>query len=383
MILRKSITFVLIISLIVLFPVSMLIPRDAVGNLKEVVDLVSLGDSIAYGSSVPTGQGYSDLFYAYLQSKPQLESAKLFNLSKPGAKSSDLLNELEGDGNVKGSMENARVVTVSIGGNNLLEPVIRSVATAYQIDPADLQLADKLGNLLKNDKDQNNTLLRSALSETLEAELNTGVAQFKANWPKIVGLIKTLAPDAQIDVLSVYNPFPQEDLLFSLFDPYVQKINDTIKAGKGYTTADIYTCFLQGAAQKPLNFDLLQGQTDPHPTKQGHKMIFQTLSALFDLANALHWESFGKVEVLPNKTWTIKFNMPLADSVEEFVQVYTATGLLVDVLVKPGGADSLVVESPLGGYPLGLYSLFIRNGLPAKSGQNLKGSVKMDFDVKS
>lgn len=383
MVFRKSIKYALILWFIVLLPVSMLVSRTVVANSNEAIDMVSLGDSIAYGLGAPAGQGYSDLFFAYLQSKPELVSTRLYNLSKPGAQSIDLLNQLENDGNMKGRLVNARVVTVSVGGNNLLEPVIWTVATAYHLDPADPQLDPKLENAIQTDKNQNNTLLELALSETLEAKLNTGVAKFKSDWPKVVELIKTQAPKSQIYALTVYNPFSQDDFLFSLFDPYVQQINATIRAGEGYSTADIYTRFLQGSVQKPLNFDLLQGQIDPHPTRQGHKMIFQNLTVIYDLANASPWES--KVGVVANKTWTVKLSMPLADTAGEFIQVYTATGLPVNVSVKLGGlwSDSLIVYPPLDGYPPGLYSLLIKSGLPSKSGQKLDRSVKMDFTVES
>lgn len=382
MITRKLMIYALVSLLVVIFPLNMLMPKAAVANSTiGAVDYVSLGDSIAYGLSAPSGQGYSDLFYTYLQSKPELAGIKLYNLAKPGLESSDLFNELKSDSNVKGTLENANIVTVSIGGNNLLGPVIRSVATAYHLDLSDPQLNVNLGKALQNDKNETNTLLDLALSGTLETELNTGVAKFQSDWPQMIELIKTMAPKSQIYVLTVYNPFSQNDLLFSLFDPYVQQINKAIKAGDGYSTADIYTCFLQGSAQQPLNYDLLQGQTDPHPTQQGHKIIFKTLWNLFELYNASPLES--KTGIMANKTWTIKFSMPLADSAGEFIQIYSTTGLPINVSVKPGGlwSDSLVVLPPQDGYTPGVYSLYIKSGLPSKSGQKLAQSVRMDFTV--
>ncbi|WP_050809863.1 GDSL-type esterase/lipase family protein [Desulfosporosinus sp. OT] len=381
MIFRKTITYALILCLIIILPVSMFMPKSAVASLNGTLDMVSLGDSIGYGLGASAGQGYSELFYSYLQSRPELAGTRLYNLSQPGAQSCDLLDQLESDGNLKGHLGNARVVTVSIGGNNLLEPVIWCVATAYHLDPTDPKLDDKLDKAIESDKNQNNTLLRVALSETLETELNAGVTKFKENWPKVAELLKTQAPKSQIYVLTVYNPFPQDDLLFSLFDPYVQQINSTIKAGDGYTTADIYTYFREESAQKPLNFDLFQDQIDPHPTQQGHKMISQILTILFNLADASPWES--KAGVVTNKTWTIKFNMPLADSAGKFVQVYTATGLPVNVTVKLGGvgSDSLSVFPPPNGYSSGPYSLLIKDGLLSESSRKLDRSVRMDFTV--
>lgn len=378
---RKSITYALILCFIVILPFSLLRPKSAEASLDGRVDMVSLGDSIAYGLGAPSGQGFTDLFYAYLQSKPDLGSAKLYNLSQPGAQSTDLLSQLAGDENLKDRLGKAHVVTVSVGGDNLLEPVIWCVATAYHLNPTDPQLEIKLERALQSDKNQTNTLLGVALSETLDTELNAGVAKFQKNWPKVVEKLKTQAPNSQIYVLNLYNPFPPDDLLFSLFDPYVQQINAAIKAGSGYAIADIYTCFLQGAAQKPLNFDLFQDQVDPHPTRQGHRMIYQIITNLFDLNNASPWES--KTGVQANKTWNIKFNQPLVDAAEKSVQVYTPEGIPVNVAVKLSGLneDTLIVSPPPDSYAPGLYSLLIKDSLPAKSGRKLKQSIRMNFTV--
>lgn len=379
---RKSIIYALILWLILILPISMLMPRAAKANVNSSLDLISLGDSIAYGLNAPSGQGYFDLFYTYLQKKSEQEGVRAYNLSEPGDRSRDLLHKLENFEYIQGFLGNARTVTVSIGGNNILEPVIQSVAAAYHLDPSDPQLNTKLGKALQTDENQFNTFYGLVLSGTLKAGLDEGVANFKTDWPRIVELIKTQAPKSQIYVLTVYNPFPQDDFLFSIFDPYVQEINTKIKDGEGYSTADIYSCFKQGSGQKPLDYNLLEGRADPHPTKQGHTMIFQTLSALFDLANASSWESKDGV-IVGDKTWTIKFSMPLADFAAKFVRVYTSTGLQVNVSVEHGGlwTQSLIVLPPHDNYAPGLYSLFIMNGLPSKSGQQLDGSVKLDFKV--
>ena len=381
MIFRKTATYALILCLIVLLPVSMYRSKVAVASSGGANDMVSIGDSIAYGLGTPAGQGYSDLFYSYLQSQPELAGTRLFNLAKPGAQSSDLLDQLESDSSLTARLEKAHVVTVSVGGNNLLVPVISCVANAYHLDPTDPKLDAKLEKAIGRDMNRDITLLRVAISETLETELNAGVAKFKSNWPEIVQKIKTKAPKSQIYVLTVYNPFSQKDLLFSLFDPYVQQINSAIKAEGGYTIADIHTCFLQESTQMPLNFDILQGQVDPHPTQQGHKLISQILTTLFDLDNASPWES--KVGVVADKTWTIQFNLPLADSAGKFVQVYNVVGLPINVSVKRGGmsSNSLKVSPPPEGYSPGLYSLLIKEHMPSKSGQKLVRSVKMNFTV--
>lgn len=378
--LRKLIIFVLILCLIC-FPVTLFSPQTADATTITPTDYVSLGDSIAYGYSAPSGQGYSDLFNAYLQSKPELAGSQFYNLSHPGDTSSDLLEKLKNNSKVKERLNKSRIVTISIGGNNLLGPVISSLAGVYDLKLLDPQLNSKLAQALRSDKNLEGTLLQLASSGTIERQLADSVASFKKDWPGIIQSLKSLAPDSQVYALNIYNPFAQNDPFFSLIDPYVEKINSVIEVGEGYSYADIYTCFLKGYEQKPLNYNLLQGNTDPHPTPEGHLLIFQTLCSLYDLTNAIPWDS--RRNVPEDKTWTVKFTDTLAQSAAGYIQVYTNSGLSLNLSVQTTkiGSDFLVVKPPSNGYLPGSYCLLIKQGLPSRSGQILKKSICMRFTV--
>ncbi|MDQ7095056.1 GDSL-type esterase/lipase family protein [Desulfosporosinus sp. PR] len=376
----RRLLVVLIIVCLISFPMSMLLPLSAEAQADSSGDYISLGDSIAYGFNAPSGQGYSDLFSAYLKGRPELAGLQFANLAHPGDESNDLLAKLQNSAAAQKDLSQARVVTISIGGNNLLGPVIRALAEVYHLDPSDPQLYSELGQALKADKALASTLFQLALSGNIETELDTGVATFRTDWPQILQSVQSLAPGSQIYVLNVYNPFAQDNPFFSLVDPYIQQINKIIETGQGYSYADIYTCFLQESAQKPLNYDLLQGNFDPHPTLQGHQLIFQRLSALFELANATSWGN--KLKVPSDKKWIIKFNASLAQTAPDFVQVFTPGGISISTLVTPGDQpSSLAVTPPSGGYPPGSYSLLIRNGLPAQNGTRLDEGVRMNFTV--
>jgi lysophospholipase L1-like esterase len=378
---RKWFRLCKITILIICLSLNILTPKSADADINSPIEYISLGDSIAYGLTAPSGQGYSDLFYSYLQSKPELDGLNFYNLSHPGDQSSDLLVKLQNDSDIRTHLGQAGIVTLSVGGNNLLIPVIRSVASLYHLDLSDPQLYSKLGKAIQSNDNIESSLLGFALSGTIESQLDTGVASFKEDWPKIMKTLRALAPRSQIYVLNVYNPFAKDDPLFSLLNPYVTQINSIIEENNGYSYADIYTRFLIETVQKPLTFNLLRGDTDPHPTKIGHRLIFQTLSALYEMSSAVPWE--GKTSIPTDKKWTIKFNTLLAKYASNFIRVYTSSGVPINVTIRVNtiSSDTLIVEPPTEGYPAGSYCLLISAGLPAISGQTLIKSVSMNFTV--
>lgn len=95
--------------------------------------------------------------------------------------------------------------------------------------------------------------------------------------------------------------------------------------------------------------------------------------------------------VAKDKTWTIKFNLPLSslgtspDVLQGYVSVVNAQDGFVPIQVVPGPSpEVLLVKPPTGGYqPGGEYYLYIYKGLTPKSGGALPGSVRMKFTVKA
>lgn len=114
----------------------------------------SLGDSIAYGMSASQGKGYVDLFYNYLKKQDGNSGMNLYNFAVPGDTSSELLSKLQDDTNIQSSIKNAKVVTISIGGNNILSPVIAAACQAFQVDPKSSTLAKDLGDKINTASDK-------------------------------------------------------------------------------------------------------------------------------------------------------------------------------------------------------------------------------------
>lgn len=235
----------------------------------------ALGDSIAYGMSATSGSGYVDLFHENLVSIPGNEELSLVNLGVPGIDSSDLLAQLQNDPATIAALSKAKVITISIGGNNLLTPVITTIATAFKLDPTSPNFAADLALALADPGAP--AIINAALPE-LQTSLVAGAQKFVTDWPQIVGTIRTLAPQADIVVANLYNPLSQQDPLYQVFDPVICQINEVIMTpNTGYKVADVYSAFsnYQGVGSL-VNFNWYTGNLDPHPTTLGHSVIYQT-----------------------------------------------------------------------------------------------------------
>ena len=242
---------------------------------SQINDYAALGDSIAYGMSATPGSGYVNLLYNNLSSISGNENMQLDNLGIPGETSSALLSQLQTDPATIAAVSKAKVITVSIGGNNLLSPLIATVAKAFNLDPTSANFTTELAAALADPNSQ--ATLAAAMPE-IQTNLTAGAQQFAADWPQIVGTIRTLAPQAEIYVSTLYDPINSQDPLYQSFDPIIQGINAVIATpGSGYKVADVYTAFQAYQGSEPLvNFSLYTGQLDPHPTTTGHAVIFQS-----------------------------------------------------------------------------------------------------------
>lgn len=238
----------------------------------------ALGDSIAAGYGVAQGQSYVSLFNDYLKFIAGAEIVKMNNLAKTGDTSSDLLKKLQGDSNVINTVKKSNIVTLSIGGNNLLSAVAGTVSKAFNVNPVDNpNLAKDLSEAMV--KNPNKDLIIAGLmkSDELPKELANGVIKFSSDWPKIIAAIKTLAPGAEIYAMNIYNPLNQKDPLYSNLDIVIRALNNVIGTSNGkYNVVDTYSLFRSaGSTAAVTNFNLLAGALDPHPSAIGHEMIFK------------------------------------------------------------------------------------------------------------
>lgn len=272
-------SFVLILSM----PIQVLNAKSEVKppKEKEIISYLSLGDSIAYGLSATTvgGDSYFDLYSAYLDQSTSM------NLAIPGATTSDLL-VLLGTAPCKEAVEQADIITISIGGNNLLSPVIGYLFNAYSVSNIqDLQTAIIMGGTATSTAVINGMLLPTS---PLAPLLTAGYNQYAQDIVLITQMISTYNPTAKLVFLNIYNPFPNDltlptnTILYTIMDSLVVPMNQTLDfiATSNSSTIkvlDVYNAF--GIHQEAVDFDLdpLAFSLDIHPNTDGHFIIYTLL----------------------------------------------------------------------------------------------------------
>lgn len=272
----KLFSSVLVICTLLLSPFGM-----KTANAVTQPSLLALGDSIAYGmSATPSTSSYVNLLLNNLQTIPTYSDPNftLVNLAVPGATSGDLFASLA-HGAYSQAVSNADVITLSIGGNNLLSPVIGATCQACGVNPvANPNMMSELATAMATDPIKTRaTLSGIATSPALATALQQGVVDFGTDFPKIIGALKALSPQAQIYVLNLYNPFNAQDPLYATFDTLIAGINQAIKSNDsaGYKVADVYADFKTTPGAVDFNLETIK--LDPHPTTVGHAAIYQAI----------------------------------------------------------------------------------------------------------
>lgn len=225
----------------------------------------ALGDSIASGYRLSrNSDAYVSLFGKYL-------SADTSNLAQAGLDSAGLLKKLTSDKTVINQVKKSDVVTISMGGNDML-PIFESLQPN---SPSALVGA-----------------IQKINSKGLQQEFQAAVDKFRQNWAEIIAQVRNLAPNAQIIVTTLIDPY--QDIVINIplvkkfdlgayADQYIKQINTVItgSADSGqYAVADAYTLFKQHKSQKLTNADLPKLDFDPHPNVTGHRLLFEAHQAV-------------------------------------------------------------------------------------------------------
>ncbi len=253
---------------------------------------VALGDSISYGMSAKNNEGYTTLLYNYLKTTNKYQNLTFTNFSKPGDTTNDLLKKINTK-DVQAKLATANIVTISIGGNNFLGPVIGSIGKLFGAENAPgATIESTVTQALSSHPVETYLKLSKLLSPSdqaykdLHANLEKGVTNFNSDWATIVPQVKALAPNATIYVNTVYNTFSKSDSFYGTLEPLlsgvgdVPGINTTIKtlSPNNYTVLDVHELFQNyKGAYDLLTFSLNKGNFDPHPTDAGHRIIFESI----------------------------------------------------------------------------------------------------------
>lgn len=248
---------------------------------------------VALGDSITTGYGLadSDSNFATILAGSDLI---LKNLANDGETSEQLAKKLSTDSTYRTAVENAELITLSIGGNDLMNALYNYLADKTGLSAADVRTA------LEDPTDSNrNSVLGTAMLTIKDfaqsAYATEAVAMFAQNFTTIVNVITNLNPNAMIVVLNQYNPYGYLDnnpavlSVVEAFEQGVASLNTIFATGAqtgAYVVADVYNAF-ENADSNPCNA-YFNSQTDLsldfHPNTDGHQLIANTIEKL-DLLN--------------------------------------------------------------------------------------------------
>ncbi len=256
-------------------------------NAADGEVIVALGDSITtgYSNDGTLIASYADMVSSYY-------GADLINLAEDGATSADLLTKLS-DASVQETIASADVILVSIGGNDIMQPLLSN----DYIDSTQYQTMQGLIKAMR-EKESADPSFKLLFSLYLNNIMPDTITACRSNIEEIAAQLKSLNSSAEIVFQTVYNPMDVDaddtDLATSgtmetlsanvlryvegdesnMF--YTYGVNDAIRGLEGVTIADSYeTLFDHGHYYTNITY------LDVHPNSIGHLAIAETvLSAM-------------------------------------------------------------------------------------------------------
>lgn len=259
--------FVVVLVFVILLPCSV---ADSGDYEQKIVNYVALGDSIAkgYGLKDVEKESYVGRIANVLEKR--YGAVRLTNFGENGLRSDELLEILTDRSNEQHNVymekiKEADLITLSIGSNDLLR---------YVSTDTDFEEFRKKGDEI----------------------FTQACEKFAENIPLIIKAIRDAAPNAQLFVNNIYNPCKDIsfnistdilDHLDELAEVYIRKINagfysENVQSvfhnkndgtyGTQYTLIDVKGAFEKND-EKLINMVFSWGDIDPHPNKEGHKVI--------------------------------------------------------------------------------------------------------------
>ena len=288
--------------LAIFMSIIMVLSSTVFAGTKQEITYTALGDSIAFGTGATDFVGYTDLFSEHLTRK--FGEVTYINLAEDGEKSEDLLMDLIFSTDLQNDVAASDVITISIGGNDLLGPFLdafeRVIEWYYTYPDSSVDYESLLSDLAEWEMDPTTHPQFNEMLQVLSENMDNYFSDFATNWGQIIFLIRTLNSEADIYVNTVFNPLKFSPSLYEYVDPAIQGLNwaiysfaDSNNYDFDYKVVDVYSKFkAYGNPKKLVVGDLstlaimaypdYNGPIPLHPTDMGYKFIFNMHKDLMD-----------------------------------------------------------------------------------------------------
>lgn len=256
---------------------------------------------VALGDSISTGYGLTDSDACFTRQIAASKSYALKSHAVDGATSSTLLAKLS-DPAVAADVASADVITITIGGNDLMGALYLYLAKQYnETNGTALSAADIQNALMGKHETIEQTIILNFASSVLSdfpqsAEASSALQQLGTNLTASIAAIKNANPDVTLIVANQYNPYSYAaknvnplfaaavNTIVEAFETGITALNATIATMSlqlGYDVADVSSAF-KFAEENPCNasFASLPINPDFHPNAYGHSLIANAILPL-------------------------------------------------------------------------------------------------------
>ena len=256
---------------------------------------------VALGDSISTGYGLTDSYACFTRQIAASKSYALKSHAVDGATSSTLLAKLS-DPAVAADVASADVITITIGGNDLMGALYLYLANQYnETNGTALSAADIQNALMGKHETIEQTIILIFASSVLSdfpqsAEASSALRQLGTNLTASIAAIKNANPDVTLIVANQYNPYSYAaknvsplfaadvNTIVEAFETGITALNATIATMSlqlGYDVADVSSAF-KSAEENPCNasFASLPINPDFHPNAYGHSLIANAILPL-------------------------------------------------------------------------------------------------------
>ncbi len=269
------------------------VPQPVKAQEETKLSYVALGDSISTGYLLdePETEGFA----AHVAK----DTYNLTNLSKNGNTTDGILEQLKVE-DVSLAVENADIITITCGGNDLMNALYVAIADAYNDakgtnftgDDVKKELVDGSSTDMSFGFAELNILLSVINTFTESDSFKAAHSSYTASMfgeNGVVDQILDINPDVTIVFITQYNPYIvfKSDMIYSNLykgiEAGVCELNKTITENAtsgGYLVADAYTAFAESEVNL-CNASTGNGSSnlDFHPNKAGHEVIASVVKA--------------------------------------------------------------------------------------------------------
>lgn len=254
---------------------------------------------VALGDSISSGYGLEYETEKFTQQVANANDFSLTSLAQNGETSGTLLERLD-DPAVTSVVAQADIITITIGGNDLLNALYGYLAEQYDECHADkpTTVEEMKSAIMGGDASMLAFALGVVQGFSNSEQEQTALSQFTSNLTQVVGQIQAENPEGWVVLANQYNPYSylvKELSKYPLIGAGARSISQVFEVGvrglntaissvgeqMGCTVVDVYAVF-EDAQENPCNADfsaVMKLNLDFHPNAYGHSLIAQAVTA--------------------------------------------------------------------------------------------------------